>query len=160
MYTTSKLSLTSRDYIANLPGKISKTPELLTFALSRVIASKLPFPTAAVVTPGTAYTNTAAVGARELVSLFSDLFPFNTQDVLALTRTMWLVRYKAAFTSDVIYSSPEDSPEAAFFGYGSVLSKIEVKFIDDYYSNLLPIYNALSVVYKELVGVEVAYTGE
>lgn len=152
MYNVSKLSTSSSDFLKSIPSFTCISKELVPMALARAISSYLPLPSGEVKMPTDFYTETVLAQVRESVSMFSDLFAFDTTRALELTRMLWLVRYKAAFPSNEIFGTFNLETENEFLGYGSVLAAPEVTFIKENAQKLIRLFNCFSKMIREMGG--------
>lgn len=144
MYNASMLNAQSLACIQKIRSEFAAKPEILIMGMARAISSKLDLPASQVASSTEFYSLQAVSKAKSLVSCMSDIMAFDTQAAMDMVKTMWMVRYKAAYPSDMVYDVPGACSEASFFGYGAAISSSDIKFIQENSTSLILAQNNFS----------------
>jgi len=149
-YLTTILKPETLSCIQRAKEQCGTNPQLLIMAMARAVAARLSIP-GEEVKSATDFFNTMCVSkARSLVSSLSDALTFNTDELMASVKLFWMIRYKAAYPSDMIHDSIGCCSESTFLGYGSVITASEVKLIQDNTVALVCAFNHFSKVLCEV----------
>ena len=151
MYNASMINAQSLACIQKIRSEFAAKPEVLIMGMARAISAKLDLPGNPVSSATEFFSLQPAVKAKSLVSCMSDIMAFDTQAAMDMVKTMWMVRYKAAYPSDMVYDVPGACSEASFFGYGAAISPADIKFIQDNGASLILAQNNFSRIICDLL---------
>lgn len=152
MHNFAKLSEESRTFLAGIPAKNLPNPDILAMAVARAVSARMSLPTMSPQSVDICYLETCMTQAKEDISQLCELTTFDTTRALELTKTLWLVRYKAAFPSEKLFATLNVGTESDFLGYGTVVAAPDIEFIRANSLNLCMLYNGLAEVLRDTVG--------
>lgn len=146
MYNIQTLNPQSLACIQKIRNEYSSNPQIVVVAMARAIASRLCMPAQEVDCASDFFIMSCGSEVKKLVSMMSDAMAFETQAVVDMTKTMWMVRYKSAYPMQVLYNVSDIVSESSFLGYSSVIPCADIKFIQDNSCVLVLAYNNFSKI--------------
>lgn len=155
MYTSSKISPQTKDFILKVPEVSKSNQELVAMALAKAVANELPLPSSAVELATEFYLNSTYVNTRDLLSAINEIVVVDLSRVQELVKTFWLIRYNILFPRKKLFQTNQIVSESHFFGFSSLLSPTDAVFIQQNTLALIILANGFSNLICEITSSEV-----
>jgi len=152
MYTITKLTKPSQDFVTQLINSGSSRQRLVSFSIAKAIADSLPMTAEAQNDPRQTFRLTLEIGVTTILSKLNELVIVDTAAIIEYVRNLYIWRYRVAFDPMMVIVTDSSKAVAEFF---SVSSHIDQTTLDDLANNsnlAMSTYNKMRALYKELAG--------
>lgn len=152
MYTITKLTKPSQDFVTQLINSGNSRQRLVSFAIAKAIADSLPMTAEAQNDPRQTFRLTLEIGVTTTLSKLNELVIVDSAAIIEYVRNLYIWRYRVAFDPMMVITTDANKAIAEFF---SISSHIDQTTLEDLVNNsglAMQTYNKMRTLYKELIG--------
>ena len=142
------LSLLSQESRNSLNSILPINNDVVCIALAKVLADKMPLPTAPIDNVEELYTNIIKSSNFDIMWYIGEMLPLNYDMVEDNIRLFWKLRYELLHNSNYKLTIGKNALD--FFGIGFILSPVSITVIEENSEVLCFVYNRFINIVKDI----------